>query len=199
MMALDTGQVLAFLQTHTQEEAANHFGCSVKTIYNHKVRAASVVAVELPRPSSVARASFMPHDDVAGATTSFRCPVSGELVRVAPGTHRLAWEHERKALQLTPVIPVLDLGSLAAVPVSTLPESSGNQAQFTGSSGTSFVLPAPVHRHKVVYPVCYSVNDYRASIPAAVRAMAAAVGAMLAPGLPLALLVVLVLLRVAFH
>ncbi len=48
-------------------------------------------------PAAPAPGVFPPTaDDVAGDHSMWRCPATGELMQVIPGTHRQAWERERR-------------------------------------------------------------------------------------------------------
>jgi hypothetical protein len=143
-MALDCASVLAYLEKHTQLEAAAFFGVSDRSI-RRLVKAARPEPVVPARPvptSSVPQLPsspsrpvrvFVPRSaaDVAGPC-AYWLDYAGALVRVTPGTTGAVWN----ALQL----PLL--GSSHVPMVAGVPAVSSWPALESGSS--SNVRPCPV-------------------------------------------------------
>ncbi len=105
---------------HSVASTASHFGISERAVY----KACQAQAARLRRgvarvaSSSSARlaaagGSVFPDlaDDVAHDNTYWRCPVSGELLPVVPGSQRLGWMAERRR--------VFDRRSIEVAPASS--------------------------------------------------------------------------------
>ncbi len=92
---------------HSVASTASHFGISERAVYKscqaHAARlrrgVGRVASSSSARLAAVG-ASVFPDlaDDVAHDNTYWRCPVSGELVPVVPGSKRLGWIAERRRL-----------------------------------------------------------------------------------------------------
>jgi hypothetical protein len=104
--------VLAYLAAgHTTHEAARRFGVaerSIRRIRQRQIERANPVALQVfdrDQKSDYddvvvlrrARIYAERPDETAGANTYWKCPVSGELMPVIPGTRRHQWEAERRA------------------------------------------------------------------------------------------------------
>jgi hypothetical protein len=105
---------------HSVASTAAHFGISERAVYKscqaHAARLRrGVVRVASSSSARLAAAggSVFPDlaDDVAHDNTYWRCPVSGELLPVVPGSQRLGWMAERRR--------VFDRRSIEVAPASS--------------------------------------------------------------------------------
>jgi hypothetical protein len=92
---------------HSVASTASHFGISERAVYKscqaHAARlrrGVGRVALSSSARLAAAGGSVFPDlaDDVAHDNTYWRCPVSGELLPVVPGSQRLGWMAERRRL-----------------------------------------------------------------------------------------------------
>jgi len=79
--------VLDYCQTHSTIEAARHF--AVSDSYIRRIKREHKPEVD---------------PDIATDDTDWNCPFTGEVFPIVPGTHRAAWEAERKSLHYYHVI-----------------------------------------------------------------------------------------------
>jgi hypothetical protein len=79
--------VLDYCQTHSTIEAARHFGISDS--YIRRIKRGHKREVD---------------PDIATDDTQWTCPFTGEVFPIVPGTHRAAWEVERKSLHYRHVV-----------------------------------------------------------------------------------------------
>ena len=144
-------QVAAYCREHPGAKTAQiaaHFKVSdgyIRRLKREAGIAAAPVAVALNEPEPLP----VFHDDsdvdmVAREHTMWRDPVERRLVRVAPGTHRVAWLHARNAIQREQrrreaagvLVPLLPEQESTSVPVPVL----GTMA----SRSDSTAVPVPV-------------------------------------------------------
>ncbi|HSH80650.1 MAG TPA: helix-turn-helix domain-containing protein [Herpetosiphonaceae bacterium] len=126
-----TEAVLAYLAAgHTNADAAAHFGIHERSIRRIKQRAGErnnspigefaqgrnsdrpITNVDPDRHpvalQDLGAAVFPPTaDDVAGDHTMWRCPATGELMPIVPGTRRKDWEREREQTHARHVAAVM--------------------------------------------------------------------------------------------
>ncbi|HSH81149.1 MAG TPA: helix-turn-helix domain-containing protein [Herpetosiphonaceae bacterium] len=132
--------ILAYLAAgHTNADAAAHFGIHERSVRRIKQRATEQVAptrVTVPPPISPAGEpspgpTFPPTaDDVAGDHTMWKCPATGELMPIVPGTRRHDWERERKEAHARHVAAVMsrqEVRTLDPAPSSAEPDRTGRQ------------------------------------------------------------------------
>ncbi len=135
-----TAAVLAYLAAgHSNAEAAARFGIHERSVRRIKQRAteqtaptrATVPVPHAPADEPPPSPAFPPTaDDVAGDHTMWRCPATGELMPIVPGTHRQAWERERRETHARHVARVMSPGpdrTPDTVPTSTEPDMSGHE------------------------------------------------------------------------
>ncbi len=142
---------------HSVASTASHFGISERAVY----KACQAQAARLRRgvgrltSSSSARlgvvgGSVFPDlaDDVAHDNTYWRCPVSGELLPVVPGSQRLGWMAERRRLfdrRSIEVAPVSSDDEILATPVLTpVPMFDALQSDIAPIEPAAPVVALPV-------------------------------------------------------
>lgn len=103
--------VVAYADQHGTAQAAQRFGIDERSVRRIRQKAepkqelgTTVLTAEdyrgleaLPKVGKVAAEFPDTADDRAGDSTYWKCPATGELMPVVPGTHRKDWERERHA------------------------------------------------------------------------------------------------------
>ena len=142
--------ILTYLAAgHTNTDAAAYFGIHERSVRRIKQRAAErsdrCADDRLPPIVSASPTTIVSHpaaplfpataDDRAGDHTMWRCPATGELMPVVPGTHRKDWERERVETHARHVAVIMSRSADRTpdtTPAAAQPDWTGH-APFTAS------------------------------------------------------------------
>lgn len=112
--------VIAYAEQHGTPAAAEHFGIDERSVRRIRQKAEPNVAnvshraennSDLPTQTfAEANTPTFPDtaDDRAGDSTYWKCPATGDLMPVVPGTHRKEWERERLSAHTRHVESLVD-------------------------------------------------------------------------------------------
>ncbi len=179
-----TEAVLAYLAAgNSNADAAAHFGIHERSVRRIKQRAgmspigdktpsqaapANVHNVHNCAQTAPAARVFPPTaDDTAGDHTLWLCPATGELMPVIPGTHRQAWERERRETHARHVARVMSSSADRTpdtLPASTAPDMSGHEPPSASESEMAgpdtHAAPARIGQNRTAAPSVQSVQDH---------------------------------------